>query len=374
MDMNPFIMYIVENFALLCIVIALGYVNIQNLRYKKRESIFYLILSSIVLLLSIVVFFEQRFREIQDDNAATIFAVIGYILRPVCLYFFIGLADSHNKKIHPLLLIPLGVNLVIYILSLFRNVEFLRTLVFYYENGVFYRGTAYLNFFSHIISAFYLGYVLFISFKKLKGQHLEETVALIICSFFIIVAVTIESILTNQNISILNITIACSIIFYYLFTNSERNRLDPLTGLYNREVYYKDIADKKYAFTGVIMFDMNGLKYINDHFGHDQGDKALVNLGDALEHVSNTKLYSYRLGGDEFVLLAIGKRENELTDLALKIKKEMEEKGVFVSYGIAIKEKESDLIEETLKIAEAKMYKDKEEFYKSGRLERRGNR
>lgn len=86
---------------------------------------------------------------------------------------------------------------------------------------------------------------------------------------------------------------------------------DPMTGLYNRKgmtYYSKQMLsdakqDKKALF--VCMIDMNGLKYINDTYGHEHGDKALKELSRMILEIINDDEKAFRMGGDEFLILGI---------------------------------------------------------------------
>ncbi len=85
---------------------------------------------------------------------------------------------------------------------------------------------------------------------------------------------------------------------------------DPLTGLYNRRGFEMKAEE---VFEGcrkdnvplmVMGIDMDGLKYINDTFGHLQGDIAIQLLGRALSYASSGREVCARVGGDEFSVIA----------------------------------------------------------------------
>ncbi len=88
---------------------------------------------------------------------------------------------------------------------------------------------------------------------------------------------------------------------------------DQLTGLYNRNGFYKEVealfemqTDKQFT---IINIDMDGLKKINDTYGHAEGDEALRGLGKILKK-SITNEIAARIGGDEF-LIAFAGEDNE---------------------------------------------------------------
>lgn len=94
---------------------------------------------------------------------------------------------------------------------------------------------------------------------------------------------------------------------------------DALTGIYNRakcehifEVLNRDDSD--YA---IVSIDVNGLKYVNDHFGHSTGDKLLCAFADVFKNAFNGIGTTIRMGGDEFVAIV---RAEHLSDLNTALK------------------------------------------------------
>ncbi|KGJ96820.1 diguanylate cyclase [Colwellia psychrerythraea] len=84
---------------------------------------------------------------------------------------------------------------------------------------------------------------------------------------------------------------------------------DQLTGLYNR--YFLNSFNKKalslakrhkYPLS-FIMIDLDKFKYINDTFGHEQGDEVLVNIAAVLQKSCRLEDIAVRLGGDEFLVV-----------------------------------------------------------------------
>ena len=102
---------------------------------------------------------------------------------------------------------------------------------------------------------------------------------------------------------------------------------DALTGLLNKHGYMHQedlmvedaIAGCK-TLTGFI-FDMNGLKYINDTFGHNEGDFAIQVIGHALSSTTRPGDICARFSGDEFYMLSTNYTEEEATDLLARIHK-----------------------------------------------------
>ncbi len=94
----------------------------------------------------------------------------------------------------------------------------------------------------------------------------------------------------------------------YVSTIRKMAFTDDLTGVKNRSSYdgkiaelNAEIADKKAEFA-VVMIDLNNLKFINDNYGHEKGNLAIINV---CRTVCNIFKHSpvYRIGGDEFVVI-----------------------------------------------------------------------
>jgi len=86
---------------------------------------------------------------------------------------------------------------------------------------------------------------------------------------------------------------------------------DDLTGLYNRRGFMAMVERQmrlgRRTGRGMILFmmDLDGLKQINDSFGHLEGDRALKSTAEVLEETFRDSDVIARLGGDEFAVLAI---------------------------------------------------------------------
>ena len=109
---------------------------------------------------------------------------------------------------------------------------------------------------------------------------------------------------------------------------------DPMTNLYNRLGYQKLAMElfekhKQSQENFYIMFvDMDRLKYINDHFGHEYGDWAIKTVSRALEAASPKDAILVRAGGDEFVMIMEAPDKVELDLLKERIYMEVKEHAV----------------------------------------------
>ncbi len=103
--------------------------------------------------------------------------------------------------------------------------------------------------------------------------------------------------------------------------------LDELTGLYNRRglatvgerLLYE--ARRTGASLGVLFIDLDGLKEINDHSGHQAGDELIRATATIVRSVSRPEDVAARLGGDEFCLLVADGSEESVLMLAARIER-----------------------------------------------------
>ncbi len=97
----------------------------------------------------------------------------------------------------------------------------------------------------------------------------------------------------------------CVMIAYYLlliYTYSMTMKIDPLTRLFNRNVYNHYIERIDFP-TIIFMMDANNFKQINDKHGHNCGDETLKALADCILAVFEKTSYCFRIGGDEFCVV-----------------------------------------------------------------------
>ena len=142
---------------------------------------------------------------------------------------------------------------------------------------------------------------------------------------------------------------------------------DFLTGLYNRRYFEEQLIrldrEENLPLT-IIMADLNGLKLINDSFGHRDGDRLLIGAARALLAGCRRDDTVARIGGDEFaVLLPLADRsiaEEVVGKIVEHVKHEVTEKSVLsISFGHATKEKDDQDMDDVFMEAENQMYKQK---------------
>ena len=110
---------------------------------------------------------------------------------------------------------------------------------------------------------------------------------------------------------------------------------------------------------------MNGLKKINDTYGHDAGDEALVTLAICFLRACKVNQSVYRMGGDEFAIVCRKTSEEEVIKLIDRIHELVDKTKYTCSVGYSYQKDGFMNLDELLKLSDERMYQDKAEFYKN---------
>ena len=157
--------------------------------------------------------------------------------------------------------------------------------------------------------------------------------------------------------------------------------LDILTEALNRNAYENTLKrlerqENEVRATGVILFDINDMKRINDHFGHEKGDEALKRCYHCIREAFGPEGECFRIGGDEFVYLTTHKQDLAASAARFQQLIRQESRSLdfpfSVACGYAAYEPGSDqTIRDVIRRSDAMMYAAKrqahgEEFFQSG--------
>jgi diguanylate cyclase (GGDEF)-like protein len=199
---------------------------------------------------------------------------------------------------------------------------------------------------------------------------------------------------TDQNLSnsllplgalVFILFLAMSYLFYVynriMDEESQKNLVklafhDPLTGLYNR-AKWEDLADtfnqSDEDYT-IISLDLNGLKNVNDTFGHSRGDLLLTSFANNLKETFDSEDYLIRMGGDEFVVILTGTDYEHREEIVDQLKKDYinfhEQTDIdpwlrfSAAVGMSELKADDDALEVVFRRADRAMYADKEDFKK----------
>lgn len=239
-----------------------------------------------------------------------------------------------------------------------------------------------------------LFYTLYIYYKNQKKYENVLLIGNCISFALIVVHIIIHNFnlteimdITNDNLITIAVLVMIIIpLFLYLLELDEIEKyemqirvlkslayIDKLTGLGNRTsgiAYIMDLIKNGFDYY-IVMFDLNNLKEVNDHLGHDKGDEMLVNFANCLNSsFSDDYCKKIRYGGDEFIVVVQFDKVEDINDNIKELFRVIDEvnrdgeKGysLSVSYGIASsKEFATTGYENVVKLADERMYSYKSE-------------
>lgn len=152
--------------------------------------------------------------------------------------------------------------------------------------------------------------------------------------------------------------------------------LDPLTGLYNRRFGINRLGEEYSAAIrtqtplGIMMFDIDHFKRVNDVYGHIAGDKVLVDISQMTKAILRAHDITMRYGGEEFIAILPGASTHDTLVVADRLRTLVESS--FIPYGdnrinvtisigvLSYPETEISNAEDLIKLADAALYKAKE--------------
>lgn len=163
---------------------------------------------------------------------------------------------------------------------------------------------------------------------------------------------------------------------YYLKDRDKLLYRDKLTGLYNKNFFEEELLrldTKRQLPISLIMGDINGLKLINDAFGHSMGDRALKRAAEIMTNSFRDEDIISRVGGDEFIILLPMTMEKTALEIVDRVKKKCENNPldyikINISFGVATKTSIDEDINKIYKKAEDRMYFNKLKESKEAKL------
>lgn len=140
-------------------------------------------------------------------------------------------------------------------------------------------------------------------------------------------------------ISYMVTTIVINVIAFLFAFNNDRFQkqleiltvTDALTELGNRRAFMDKVGDmvdlyrRLHLPACLLYLDVDSFKRINDLYGHEEGDRILINIADCLTTTLRKTDSIYRLGGDEFVILVEGTNQEQAALLAEKVRYNVEQ-------------------------------------------------
>lgn len=178
-------------------------------------------------------------------------------------------------------------------------------------------------------------------------------------------------------------TIVLALIQREMLSRLLINAFRDITGVHNKKSLEKKIQElneRPDTFDiGVMMFDLNNLKYVNDTYGHEKGDEFIQAFTYCLTRILNENSFLARYGGDEFIIIqkdttpdALCQTEQKLNSLVLEYNSHS---SLQLSYAVGYEVSYRNhyfMMEDLINAADKKMYQDKAR--KKQLAQKQGNR
>ncbi len=160
---------------------------------------------------------------------------------------------------------------------------------------------------------------------------------------------------------------------------SQYASMDSLTGILNRRMGFQKLEElleetKEDFLEFVLCFlDINNLKYVNDTFGHGEGDRYILTLCDIIKNKLNAEDIFFRMGGDEFIIVFRNRNRSQAENMWAGIKNEFDNRNlqgefpynIMASHGLLYYCSGMDIdLEQIIEKADKQMYEEKQRFKK----------
>ncbi|MGM0446489.1 MAG: diguanylate cyclase, partial [Bacillota bacterium] len=149
---------------------------------------------------------------------------------------------------------------------------------------------------------------------------------------------------------------------------------DQLTELYNRRYFENEMErldNSRKTPISIIVGDLDGLKDVNDNYGHRAGDEYIKHTADIIKDVTRSEDIVARIGGDEYAVLLPQTNEKDVCKVIERISSQIDfynkesENPIGISIGYAVKKSKDENLEEVFKRADAMMYRQKRKHKRS---------
>lgn len=157
---------------------------------------------------------------------------------------------------------------------------------------------------------------------------------------------------------------AMTCMMFYIFYTEVTQQTDVMTLLLNRRSYESQLNSLE-TRAAILFFDVDNFKEINDHYGHQVGDQCLAAIGEEIKKAYSLHGRCYRIGGDEFSVIAT-KKLKDVEKWNSDFYAQMAKRRKFVTWlpnvsvGYVIHDPDRETVEEAVKAADDRMYKNKE--------------
>ena len=283
------------------------------------------------------------------------------LLWGVFIYHYLGFKKQQNKLILYISLAIFTFQIAVIITNFFSPVLFSISDECVYAAGP----VRYVNLAIQVLMYLILSLYTLMAARKVGGSSKRKHITVAFFGLFMILAIILQVFFPLMPFYSLGYLLGICVLHTFVFRDmlaakvdeldetKHQVMVDALTGVYSKHAYIdvEDDIEKKISSGAMcdfamVVFDLNDLKFINDTYGHEEGDNYLVDSTKLIgKYFKNIPVY--RVGGDEFVAILIGrdyeKREEYLKAFNAQIDLNVRNKQrTIVSAGIATFEQDRD--------------------------------
>ncbi|MCI2069599.1 MAG: GGDEF domain-containing protein [Bacilli bacterium] len=314
-----------EAFSVFALILLVVLAN-RNLLINKEKTKYYTWLAGLI---SMELILEMVFMAIDTPSTSQVYIVInridnflGFSLLPFVPAVFISVRRNYNKKLNLWTFIPACCNIIFLIFNLFfgfiykvdNNNNYVRGSWYYLESGIL---------------GLYIAWLAIGEIRYLLKQNIDRSDVLLMSTIYLfpIGGGVIQAVF--ERCYVMWPSIALAAILYYLFMREKENKVDRLTGTFNRACFIKKMdylnkrMERTYSSLLVAVFDINHFKQINDECGHLNGDETLRKVGETLSSSFKNDATIYRTGGDEFCLISTDMEQEEFKAILMDVNKKI---------------------------------------------------
>ncbi len=317
-----------------------------------------------------------------DGHPDTIYPMINgvgnfllFVLAPVLpslwlyyVYYYISPDGKVTKHINLSVIMINASNFVLVIASQFNGWYYSIDAMNLYQRGPLYVIGPMLTFYLLLTATAYV----LLNKSKIQHTHFFPFLVFPVAPF---IGTILQTMIYGYPFALMGLIF--SVLMIAFFAQSIETNVDYLSGVYNRKrlegYLHRKIATSSSSNTfSAIMADVNGLKKINDTFGHTVGDEALVTISSLLRSILRSNDFVARYGGDEFCIILDTSNEQTLIRVVNKIKRQLAAYNemslkpytIGLSMGYAVYDPNSGMNEkEFYNTIDALMYEDKKKHH-----------
>lgn len=290
---------------MLVFTIVLSYRNFVIDRNKTKVFIIASILTIGSLIIEIIEYYIISQRSVEYIFIYKIIMVLAFIITNFIVYILLSLNDSGKFSKNKLLAIPLIINVIISIATYWTG------WIFYIDpQGQYFRGDYF--FIQLTINMFY--YILLIVAIFINNDDYDSDDIMFLSSIFTLPVIAIIIQIAIPKYYLIWVTVALSLMLYYIFLRELQFKFDLTSGIKNRRAFANKMLqlNKSKKNTAIVVLDLNDLKKINDSSGHDKGDEIINKSAKILQESFDNVGTPYRIGGDEFSVLCVNSSKDQV--------------------------------------------------------------